>query len=85
MLTKEKGTADSSKLFFFMPSAMDRKEKINKFFNNVHLHPIDCAYEDFSNHFLKKKNILPATSSFEISRRKRSSKRNCFQLLQTYS
>ena len=55
MLIKEKGTADSSKLFFFLTSTMDCKEKINKFFNNVHLYPIDCAYEDFSDYFLKKK------------------------------
>ena len=43
MLIEEKGTADSSKLFFFLPSTTDHKEKVNKFFNNVHLHPIDCA------------------------------------------
>ena len=60
--TLEKETADSLKLFFLLPSTTDRKEKINKFLNNVHPHPIDCAYEDFSNYSLKKKNILPATS-----------------------
>ena len=57
MLIEEKETADSSKLFFFLPSNTDCKEKINKFFNNVHLHPIDCAYEDFSNDSLKKKTF----------------------------
>ena len=54
---KEKQTEDSSKLFFFLPSTTDRKEKNSKSFNNVHLHPIDCAYEDFSNYSLKKKNF----------------------------
>ena len=53
MLIEEKWTADFSKLFFFLPSTPDRKEKINKFFGNVHLHPIDSCYEDFSNYSLK--------------------------------
>ena len=57
MLTDKKGTADSSKLFLFLPSATDRKEKISKFFNNVHLHLVDCAYEDFSNYSLKTKTF----------------------------
>ena len=55
ILTEEKGTADSSKLFFSLSFTTDRKEKINKFFNNVHHHPIDCAYEDFSSF---SRNIL---------------------------
>ena len=53
MLIKEKSTADFSKLFFFLPSTTGRKEKISKFFGNVHLHPVDCSYEDFSNYSLK--------------------------------
>ena len=57
MLIKEKQTEDSSKLFFLLPSTTDRKEKNSKSFINVHLHPIDCAYEDFSNYSLKKKNF----------------------------
>ena len=57
ILIKEKQTEDSSNLFFFLPSTTDRKEKNSKSFNNVHLHPIDCAYEDFSNYSLKKKNF----------------------------
>ena len=59
MLIDKKGTADSSKLFLFLPSATDHKEKINKFFNNVYLHLIDCAYEDFSNYSLKTKTFYP--------------------------
>ena len=34
-------------LFFFLPSTMDRKQKINKFQKNVSLHPINCRYKDF--------------------------------------
>ena len=33
---------ECSKMFFFLPSTTDRKEKINQFFKNVSLHPIDC-------------------------------------------
>ena len=57
MLIEEKGTADSLKLFFFLLSTTDHKEKFNKSFYNVHLHPIDCTYEDFSNYSLKKKHF----------------------------
>ena len=57
MLIEEKATADLSKLFLFLPSTTNRKEKINKFFNNVLLHRIDCAYEDFSNYSLKNKTF----------------------------
>ena len=57
ILIKEKATADSSKLFFFLPSITDRKKKINKFFNNAHLHSIDCAYEGLSNYSLKNKTF----------------------------
>ena len=59
MLIKEKSTADFSKLFFFLPSTTGRKEKISKFFGNVHLHPIDCSYEDFSNYSLKNHTFYP--------------------------
>ena len=57
ILINEKQTEDFSNLFFFLPSTTDRKEKNSKSFNNVHLHPIACAYEDFSNYSLKKKNF----------------------------
>ena len=59
ILIKEKAIADSSKLFFFLPSITDCKKKINKFFNNVHLHSIDCAYEGLSNYSLKNKTFYP--------------------------
>ena len=38
---------DFSKLFFYLPSTTDRNEKINKFRENVQLHPTDCLYVDF--------------------------------------
>ena len=48
-LIESKGTECSSKLFFFLPSTTDRKEKINRWVNNVNLHPINCLYDDFKN------------------------------------
>ena len=49
-LIESKGTECSSKLFFFLPSTTDRKEKINRWVNNVNLHPINCLYDDFKNY-----------------------------------
>ena len=46
MLLNERSVQQYSEMFFFLPT-MDRKEKINQFFKNVSLHPIDCHYEDF--------------------------------------
>ena len=43
------GNDDFSKLFFYLPSSTDRKEKIDKFRENVQLHPIDCLYDNFVN------------------------------------
>ena len=43
------GNDDFSKLFFYLPSSTDRKEKINKFRENVQLPPIDCVYDNFVN------------------------------------
>ena len=59
MLIEEKATADLSKLFLFLSSTTDRKGKIYKFFNNVLLYPIACAYEDFSDYSLKNKTFYP--------------------------
>ena len=42
-----------------MPSTTDHKEKINKFFGNVNLHPIDCACNDFINYSDKNHLFLP--------------------------
>ena len=59
MLIEERSAEDISQLFF-LSSTTDCKE----FFGNVHLHPIDCSYEDFSNYSVKSNihNILPTTS-----------------------
>ena len=59
MLIQEKATADFLKLLFFLPSTTDQKEKNNKFFHNVNLHPIDCSYEDFSNYSVKNNIFYP--------------------------
>ena len=41
------GNYDFLKLFNYLPRTRDRKEKINKFRENVQLHPIDCLCDDF--------------------------------------
>ena len=47
MLLNEITIQEHSNIFFFLPSTTDKNEKINQFFKNVSLHPIDCRYEDF--------------------------------------
>ena len=42
-----------------MPSTTDRKKKINKFFGNVNLYPIDCPHDDFVNYSTKNHSFLP--------------------------
>ena len=42
-LIDAKGSESLSKMFFFLPSTTDRKEKINRWVNNVNLHPIVCT------------------------------------------
>ena len=58
-LIEEKQTQDQSKLFFFLPSTTDRKDKINKFFGKANLYPIDCPYDDFVNYTTKIHSLLP--------------------------
>ena len=54
----------SSKTFFFLTSTTDRKEKNNRWVNNVNFHPIDCLYDDFKNYApqnleIEKKGLHP--------------------------
>ena len=70
-LIESKGTECSSKLFFFLPSTTDRKEKINRWVNNVNLHPINCLYDDFKNYApqrfeIQKKGIQLQDLDFHI-------------------
>ena len=59
MLIEEKPTADWSKLFFSILSLRTARKKINKFFDNVHLHPIDSSYEEFSSYSAKGQTFHP--------------------------
>ena len=59
MLLNERSTEDFSKLFFYLPSTTDRKEKINRFSGNVQLHPVACRYEDFNKYSSKNAPFLP--------------------------
>ena len=56
LLNKKQG---SSRLFFYLPSMMDRKETINKFRENVQLHSIDCLYNDFVEYLPKNEPFSP--------------------------
>ena len=38
--------AKQSKLFFFLPATLDRKEDILQWKDNVHLHPINLTFDD---------------------------------------
>ena len=42
-----------------MPSTTDLKEKLNKFFGNVNLHPTDCPYAEFDKYSPKGNSFLP--------------------------
>ena len=59
MLLNEKTIQQHFKMFFFLPSTTDRKEKLNQFFKNVSLHPIDCRYEDFRKYFVVGRDFCP--------------------------
>ena len=55
----KRGESDnsSSKMFFFLPSRTYRKENINQWAKNVHLHTTDCPYDDFRRHTLENSKI----------------------------
>ena len=59
MLLNERTILEQSKMFFFLRSTTDRKEKINQFFENVSLHPIDCRYEDFRKYSVVGRDFCP--------------------------
>ena len=50
---------DFSKVYFFLPSIMDRIEKINKHMGSVNLAPIDISEDTFEvlNFCSKKKSV----------------------------
>ena len=50
---------EHSKMFFFLPSTTDRKEKINQFFKNVSLHPVDFRYEYFRKYSAVGRDFCP--------------------------
>ena len=45
-------------MFFFLPSTTERKAKINRWVNNVDLHPVDCLYDDFKNYAPHNSDIV---------------------------
>ena len=46
LLDENQKKSNMSYMFVFLPSTLDRKEEIMQFKNNVHLQPVDTAYND---------------------------------------
>ena len=46
LIQEKLNESNSSSLFLFLPSTLDRKEEILQFKNSVNLHPIDALYDD---------------------------------------
>ena len=58
MLIKERSAEDFHDYSFScLPPQTAKEKKI--FFGNVHLHPIDCSYEDFSNYPVNNNIFYP--------------------------
>ena len=72
---EEKSTADFSTLFFFLQFTTNQKEKINRFYSNAYLYPIDCSYEDFSNYSLKNHTFNPQHLDSVFKEEKNSKKK----------
>ena len=66
-----------------MPSTTDHKEKINKLFGNVNLHPIDCACNDFINYSDKNhlSFVFTASSRLRKSNKKKIARENVQKFL----
>ena len=62
---------ESSDLFLFLPFTTDCKEKINKFFGNINLHPVDFPYDDFTSYSLTTTNFIDITLNQEIKQKER--------------
>ena len=45
MMSQNKENSKFSKMFMFLPSALDDKENIQQYNNDAHLHPVDVSYE----------------------------------------
>ena len=46
LLDENQKKSNMSYMFSFLCSTLDRKEKIMQFKNNIHLRPVDVAYND---------------------------------------
>ena len=45
LLSENQEKSEFSKMFMYLPSTLDRKEDIQQYNDNIHLHPIDVSYE----------------------------------------
>ena len=48
LLDKNKKKSEFSKMFLFLPSTLDRKDKFLQWQDHVHLHPVDVTYDELT-------------------------------------
>ena len=58
LLEQNENSVKQSRLFFFLPATLDRKEEFLQYKDNVNLHPIDIEYQVFKEHGIE--NFNPA-------------------------
>ena len=46
LLDENQKKSEFSKMFMFLPSTLDRKEKFLQWQDHVHLHPVDVSYDE---------------------------------------
>ena len=61
----------SPKLFYYLLSTTDRKEKINQYLGNVSVNPIDCVCENFKNYSPNGEDFNPSNLNLPLNNEKR--------------
>ena len=63
-MSQNQETFKYSKMFMFLPSTLDRKEEIQQYNDNVHLHPVDLSYDQLKVININKDfdNLVPSAS-----------------------
>ena len=64
LMSQNQETFKYSKMFMFLPSTLDRKEEIQQYNDNVHLHPVDLSYDQLKVININKDfdNLVPSAS-----------------------
>ena len=72
-MSQNKENSKFSKMFMFLPSALDDKENIQQYNNDAHLHPVDVSYEQLQ--------VLINNKDFDPADLDSSAKRYCESFL----